>query len=114
MIPLADRLTCLLIRPIQDDLPIDVQAVGLREEALLAMEKVADVERSSLRYKHASDNATILLDDGTMISLWQHNSIGVLFRADGKVHKEVVLPSYDHDDKQRHWTTVSFERDGMF
>ncbi|AVO22363.1 hypothetical protein PBI_SMEAGOL_49 [Mycobacterium phage Smeagol] len=107
---MTDRLTAIVLVPRDDSLPLDVQGVFLRDRALAEMQKVADVDKSSLRFRSATEDAQIDLD-GYTVSTWQHNLIAALFYADGQVAKDVVDKQIIKDPAARTYITVGFVRD---
>lgn len=107
---MPDRLQAIVITQVDPALPLDYQGVQLRRKAIDAMQKIADVNENTVRYQGTTDSATILLDEGTHRSLWQHNEIAALFYADGEVRKENWGGSYS-EDQDRTKVRVSFNRD---
>ncbi|QXO13323.1 hypothetical protein SEA_TROOPER_46 [Mycobacterium phage Trooper] len=108
---MADRISVMMAEPIDHALPLDVQGVNLRRKAIDLMSEIADVDENTVRYDAATDSATLSLGGEVgMLSLWQHNLIGVLFHADGKAHKGVVGPVVHVDRESRHYSKALVER----
>ncbi|AXC36062.1 hypothetical protein MAGNAR_47 [Mycobacterium phage Magnar] len=107
---MADRLTAIVMVPRDESLPLDVQGVFLRDRALAEMGKIAEVDKNSLRFRSATEDARIDLD-GYMVSTWQQNLIAALFYADGQVAKDVVDKQIIKDPASRTYITVGFVRD---
>ncbi|ASZ75211.1 hypothetical protein PBI_MISSWHITE_45 [Mycobacterium phage MissWhite] len=108
---MADRISAMLAEPIDTALPLDVQGVNLRRKAISLMSEIADVDENTVRYDAATDSATLNFGGEIgMLSLWQHNLIGVLFYADGKAHKGVVGPVIHEDRESRHYSKVEVVR----
>ncbi|UJD21146.1 hypothetical protein SEA_SORORFAGO_49 [Mycobacterium phage SororFago] len=108
---MADRIRVMIAEPIDPALPLDVQGVNLRRKAITLMSEVAEVNENSVRYETATDSATLSMDGEIgMLSLWQHNLIGVLFHADGKAHKGVCGPVIHVDRESRHYSKALVER----
>ncbi|AGT13907.1 hypothetical protein PBI_HOMINES_40 [Mycobacterium phage Homines] len=108
---MPDRITAIVMVPRDESLPLDVQGVFLRDRALAEMEKIAEVDKSSLRFSSASETANISLDDDRTVCTWQMNLIAALFHADGKVSKDVVGKQVTEDRATRYFSSVSFVRD---
>ncbi|AXH47511.1 hypothetical protein SEA_HOPE4EVER_50 [Mycobacterium phage Hope4ever] len=107
---MPDRITAIVMVPRDDSLPLDVQGVFLRDRALAEMEKIAEVDKNSLRFRGATEDSQIDLD-GYTVSTWQQNLIAALFYADGKVAKDVVDKQIIKDPASRTYITVGFVRD---
>lgn len=109
---MADRIKVIVAVTRDDALPIDVQGVGLRRMAIDLMGEVAEVKESSVRYKGATEDATLDLGgDVGLMSTWQHNLIAALFTADGVANKEICGP-VTHWDRERHvWSSAHIVRD---
>ncbi|WRQ09029.1 hypothetical protein JDBV02_00595 [Mycobacterium phage terelak] len=108
---MPDRLTAIVLVPRDDSLPLDVQGVFLRDRALAEMEKIAEVDKSSLRFRSATEDAQIDLD-GYTVSTWQQNLIAALFYADGQVRQDVVTKQVTKDPIARIYSVVGVEREG--
>jgi hypothetical protein len=106
---MPDRLNVILLAPTDDALPIDVQMVGLRRKAIEAMQEVADVKEQTVRYKGGTEDATVDLGDGNLISTWQCNLRAARFTADGKVHDGVLVPVV-HEGERMSRVGVTFVR----
>ncbi|AAR89768.1 hypothetical protein PBI_BETHLEHEM_48 [Mycobacterium phage Bethlehem] len=107
---MADRITAIVLVPRDDSLPLDVQGVFLRDRALAEMQKIAKVDKSSLRFRGATEDSQIDLD-GYTVSTWQLNLIAALFYADGKANPDIVSKQVTKDPATRIYTVVSVERD---
>lgn len=107
---MADRFECIVVEPRDGSLPLDVQGVNLRRKAIEAMQELGTVDENSVRYKAGTEDATINVLDGTLMSLWQRNLFAALFYADGKAIKE-LSESLVADEDHRHFTTVRVNRD---
>ncbi|QOC55809.1 hypothetical protein SEA_NORZ_48 [Mycobacterium phage Norz] len=107
---MADRITAIVLVPRDDSLPLDVQGVFLRDRALAEMQKIAEVDKSSLRFRGATEDSRIDLD-GYTVSTWQLNLIAALFYADGKANPDIVSKQVTKDPATRIYTVVSVERD---
>ncbi|ALF00913.1 hypothetical protein SEA_SERENITY_46 [Mycobacterium phage Serenity] len=109
---MADRIVAILAVPVDDALPIDVQAVGLRRKAIDLMKEIAEIDENTVRYKGATDNGTITFGGSVgLVSVWQHNMIAARFTADGKASREIVGPIVQHDKVTRTFSSVGFVRD---
>ncbi|ATW60176.1 hypothetical protein SEA_PH8S_48 [Mycobacterium phage Ph8s] len=109
---MPDRMHAVIAVPVDDALPIDVQGVGLRRKAIDLMKEIADVDENTVRYKGATDDATLHIGEGVgYFSLWQHNMIAARFIADGKAKREVVGAVTRYDRDARLLESVSFVRD---
>ncbi|QFG10411.1 hypothetical protein KIV65_gp57 [Mycobacterium phage Anthony] len=109
---MADRLQALVLVPRDDSLPVDVQGVGLRRMAIDAMKEIATVVENSVRYKGATDDATVTLGDGALtLTTWQSNLIAARFIADGKAKQGVVGPSVHSDHTTRTHSSAVVVRD---
>ncbi|AEK10540.1 hypothetical protein SEA_SNAZZY_46 [Mycobacterium phage Snazzy] len=108
---MADRLTAIVMVPRDESLPLDVQGVFLRDRALAEMEKIAEVDKNSLRFEKASEDVHADLGGGDLVTTWQQDLIAALFRADGKVAKDVVDKQIIKDPVSRYFSSVSFVRD---
>ncbi|WP_301119739.1 protein GP44 [Mycolicibacterium fortuitum] len=108
---MTDRISVLIAVPIDNALPVDVQGVGLRRRAIELMQEVATVDENTVRYKGATDNATI--DFGGVVGMvctWQHNLLAVQFIADGQAHRGVCGPVAVGDRDTRTYSVTSVVR----
>ncbi|EHB47650.1 hypothetical protein MycrhDRAFT_5776 [Mycolicibacterium rhodesiae JS60] len=106
---MSDRISAVLMVPRDDALPMDVQAVNHRREVINLMKEIGEIDENSVRYKNATDQATISLGDN-MMTCWQHNLIAVLYYADGKANKEIGGPIIHQDYTNRRHSCVRVER----
>lgn len=108
---MADRIVVMIAVPRDDALPLDVQGVNLRRKAIDLMQEVAKVSESSVRYKGATDDATVDVGDEVgMLSTWQHNLLAVRFIADGQVHQGICGPVVHHDPVTRTYSVTGAVR----
>lgn len=108
---MADRITAIIAEPIDHALPLDVQGVNLRRKAIDLMSEIADVDENTVRYEAATDSATLNLEGEVgLLTLWQHNLLGVMFYANGKAHKGVVGPVVHADREGQRYSKVEVVR----
>ncbi|AHG23828.1 hypothetical protein CH25_gp58 [Mycobacterium phage EagleEye] len=108
---MSDRIRVIMTEPRDNALPLDVQGVQLRRRAIDLMSEIADVDENTVRYENASETAPIAMEgDVGLLTLWQHNLIGVIFHADGKAHKGVVGPVVHADREGRRYSKTVVER----
>ncbi|AJD82463.1 hypothetical protein SHEEN_45 [Mycobacterium phage Sheen] len=107
---MADKIVALVSEPRDEDLPIDVQGVNLRHKAIELMQEIANIKKSTVRYRGATDAAVVDFGpDVGLVTLWQRNLMAARFDADGTVLKEVC--GTVSKTEGRNFYAVSFERD---